>query len=712
MSAEMVFISYSSKNADLANAMVAYLEKKGITCWYAPRNIEPGSEWVPAIKSALQAAKVFVLLYTHQSNESRQVMNEVALAFNAGKTMVPYCATDEKMNDELEYYLTRVHWLNAVNKPQEECFEELSKLIEGNLHRMNVEIHPVEAQAPQEVEPAQEVTMVPEAEIVRETEVTPEAEMPRENWTAPETEPVPAAESPRENWTASEPQVTPSAGIATETEAGLVTEAAATPETEIVQEAVTEEAENVRENWAVPETEVTPAAEIVEEAVTTPAAENPRENWTAPETAPAEPSVAEAPKASSGYVAGQEAEAAARAIKAMREAQRKEAMAKAALKDEYDDEESGRRGLNDKTKKILLWGGAAAAFVVLLLLGILLGTKLAKSGKDNPEGERVESEDSREGADSGEKTEYGTPKDESEAWEESVAALSAGDKKELGYQYLNGHGVEQDVELGRKLLKQAGEEGDYEAKVAYAKDLLTGESGGAINEEEAIRIMKQIIDGGTKDPNVMIALADYYDGTNNYKDALRYYQFASDYSQDEQLCLKLAEYYLEGKGTKKNAYLAQDWISRSKGQQFYQDGGYADYSQMAYYCIYGYLNVSANLKYDIVLEAAGEGDSTATEWLVQRYFTEKGLMRNWESVDGSEIVLDDNGGFVYDHFTSSSTYLGTYDLKPSRVILSFDNGTTWTGVFYFSGGERYMDVTINGNLYRFTDVTERLFSLD
>ena len=212
--------------------------------------------------------------------------------------------------------------------------------------------------------------------------------------------------------------------------------------------------------------------------------------------------------------------------------------------------------------------------------------------------------------------------------------------------------------------------------------------------------------------DVMIILADYYDAARNYKDALRYYQFASDYSQDEQLCLKLAEYYLEGKGTKKNSYLAQDWISRSGGKEFYEDGGYADYSQMAYYCIYGMLSVPANLKYDIVLEAAGEGDSTATDWLVQRYFTEKGLMRHWESVDGSEISLDDNGGFVYDHFTSSSTYLGTYDLKPSRVILSFDNGTTWTGVFYFFGGERYMDVTIDGNLYRFTDVTERYGSLD
>ena len=678
MSAEMVFISYSSKTADLADAMVAYLEKKGITCWYAPRNIEPGSEWVSAIKNALQTTKVFVLLYTHQSNESRQVMNEVALAFNAGKIMIPYCATDEKMNDELEYYLTRVHWLNATNRPPEECFEELSKLIEGHLRRMNIEIPPVEVQAVKKTETAQEAVATPGAEKPREnqtaseTEMAPETEGSRENQTASETEMAPETEGPRENRTASETEMAP-------------------------------ETEGPRENWTASETEM---------ALET---EGPRENWAAQEaeTAPAaEPLPAAEPKASSGYVAGQEAEAAVRAIKAMREAQRKEALTKAAVKDGYDDKESGQGGLNGKTRKILLWGGVAAAFLVLLLLGILLGTKLAKSGKEDPEEERVESGNSREIADSGEKTEAGTPKDESEAWEESVAALSASDKKELGYQYLNGYGVEQDAELGRKLLKQAGEEGDYEAKVAYAKDLLTGESGGAINEAEAVRMMKQIIDGGTKDPKVMILLADYYDSTNNYKDALRYYQYASDYVTDEQLCLKLAEYYLESKGTKKNAYLAREWISRSRGQQFYQDGGYADYAQMAYNCIYGYLTVPANLKYDIVLEAAGEGDSTATEWLVQRYFTEKGLMRYWELPDGSEISLDDHGGFVYDRLTTSSEYLGTYELKQSRIILSFDNGGVWTGEFRFSDGKRYMDVTVEGILYSFIDVTERYFSLD
>ncbi|MBO4515260.1 MAG: TIR domain-containing protein, partial [Lachnospiraceae bacterium] len=583
MSAEMVFISYSSKNADLADALVAYLEKKGITCWYAPRNIEPGSEWVPAIKSALQTTKVFVLLYTHQSNESRQVMNEVALAFNAGKTMVPYCATDEKMNDELEYYLTRVHWLNAVNKPQVECFEELSKLIEGNLRRMNVEIHPVEAGTARNAEITQE------AEIVQEAVATPETEIVQEAVATPETE--------------------------------IVREAVATPETEIVQEVVTEEAEIVqeatampeaetsRENWATSETEATSEAKVVLETETgfaeavqeiTPAAET--ENT--PEAVPA------APKATSGYVAGQEAEAAARAIKAMREAQRKEALAKSALEDETDGKASGWDALDEKKRKIIFWGGAAAAFVVLLLLGILLGTKLAKSGEEDPESDRVETEESREIAESGETKETSASAvsaDAGEAWEESVAALSAIEKRQLGYQYLNGYGVEPDIELGRQLLKQAGEEGDYEAKLAYAKDMLYGTSGGEINEAEGIRVMKQIVDGGTKDPLVMIALANYYERIKNYKEALHYYQFASDSMTDAGLFQKLAEYYLEGKGTKKDPYYAMYWINLAEDPDPNAEERYQNYAEMAYDCIYDRLDVPSNLKMDIILEAAEDG---------------------------------------------------------------------------------------------------------
>ncbi len=125
-----VFISYSSKNKNVADAVVSDFERNGIRCWYAPRDILPGREWVPAIKEGICSAKVFILLFTEESNTSRQVMNEVAMAFNAEKTIVPFKLTQEEMSDELEYYLTRVHWLDAVSQPLSGHIEELRKYVQ------------------------------------------------------------------------------------------------------------------------------------------------------------------------------------------------------------------------------------------------------------------------------------------------------------------------------------------------------------------------------------------------------------------------------------------------------------------------------------------------------------------------------------------------------------------------------------------------------
>ncbi len=125
-----VFLSYSSKNKNVADAVVAEFEQHGIRCWYAPRDIVPGQEWVTAIHNAITACSLFVLIYTDSSNESRQVANEVALAFNSGKTLIPFRLSETEMSSELEYYLTRVHWLDAVNPPLRQSVENLREYSE------------------------------------------------------------------------------------------------------------------------------------------------------------------------------------------------------------------------------------------------------------------------------------------------------------------------------------------------------------------------------------------------------------------------------------------------------------------------------------------------------------------------------------------------------------------------------------------------------
>ena len=112
-----VFISYSSKDKNVADAIVSDLENHGIKCWYAPRDVLPGEGWAAAITEAIQAANIFVLVYTEESNRSHQVTNEVTLAVSAGKTIIPFRLSKSDMNGTLEYYLSSVHWLDAIDPP-------------------------------------------------------------------------------------------------------------------------------------------------------------------------------------------------------------------------------------------------------------------------------------------------------------------------------------------------------------------------------------------------------------------------------------------------------------------------------------------------------------------------------------------------------------------------------------------------------------------
>ena len=129
-----VFISYSNKNKSIADAICFSLESKDIRCWYAPRDIEPGSDWAASIISAIKAAKVMVLVFTDESNISRQVLREVSNAVSAGLTIIPMKLTASEPTEGMQYYLSAVHWLDAINCETEEAIGNLTQKVEAVLN--------------------------------------------------------------------------------------------------------------------------------------------------------------------------------------------------------------------------------------------------------------------------------------------------------------------------------------------------------------------------------------------------------------------------------------------------------------------------------------------------------------------------------------------------------------------------------------------------
>lgn len=128
-----VFISYSSIDQAAADRICHYLEQRGINCWIAHRNIEPGEIWSDAIVQAIHSTRVFILVYSHNSNASKQVMNELTNAFSAGSKIIPFRLDMTPMSPSLSYYLHSVHWLNAAEFSVEEKLAELYSIIKTAL---------------------------------------------------------------------------------------------------------------------------------------------------------------------------------------------------------------------------------------------------------------------------------------------------------------------------------------------------------------------------------------------------------------------------------------------------------------------------------------------------------------------------------------------------------------------------------------------------
>src|SRR5213075_1051262 len=128
-----VFISHSSSNRTIANAVCAALESIGIRCWIAPRDVLPGRSYSGEITRAIQQSRAFVLIFSEHSNNSEQVLREVQLAANSRLHIVQFRIDPVTPSDDLEYYLSGPHWLDAVTPPLENHLEQLKNSMKALL---------------------------------------------------------------------------------------------------------------------------------------------------------------------------------------------------------------------------------------------------------------------------------------------------------------------------------------------------------------------------------------------------------------------------------------------------------------------------------------------------------------------------------------------------------------------------------------------------
>jgi TolB-like protein len=106
-------VSYASQDAAVANSIVENLERYGLKCWIAPRDVKPGAEYADAIVRAINDAKAIVLVMSAGAVASAHVGREVERAASKRKSIIAFRIDVAPLSAALEYFLSQSQWIDV-----------------------------------------------------------------------------------------------------------------------------------------------------------------------------------------------------------------------------------------------------------------------------------------------------------------------------------------------------------------------------------------------------------------------------------------------------------------------------------------------------------------------------------------------------------------------------------------------------------------------
>jgi hypothetical protein len=110
-----VFISHSSEDRSVAGNVCEALERRGLECWLASRDIGPGENFQEAIVKAIRTVRAMVLVFTGNANNSNEIKKEIALASQNRLVVIPLRVEDVVPTDAFVYELSTRQWIDAFD---------------------------------------------------------------------------------------------------------------------------------------------------------------------------------------------------------------------------------------------------------------------------------------------------------------------------------------------------------------------------------------------------------------------------------------------------------------------------------------------------------------------------------------------------------------------------------------------------------------------
>jgi hypothetical protein len=109
----LLFVSHVSEDRPAALEIVDELERRGVPCWIAPRDVRPGRPFDDEIAEAIEASRAMLLIFSERCNEHEYIRREITVAGESHKVIIPFRIENAQPRRGLRIRLSDLHWIDG-----------------------------------------------------------------------------------------------------------------------------------------------------------------------------------------------------------------------------------------------------------------------------------------------------------------------------------------------------------------------------------------------------------------------------------------------------------------------------------------------------------------------------------------------------------------------------------------------------------------------
>ncbi len=119
-----IFVSYAHKDMKAVFAIIDKLNSSGYRFWY-DEGLEPGEEWPEIVGKRIIKCGQFLVFMSPSAVKSRNVRNEINLAFSENKNILVIYLDSTRLSSGLKLQLGSVHFVKKYDLKNDEFFKKL-----------------------------------------------------------------------------------------------------------------------------------------------------------------------------------------------------------------------------------------------------------------------------------------------------------------------------------------------------------------------------------------------------------------------------------------------------------------------------------------------------------------------------------------------------------------------------------------------------------